>query len=401
LLAVALGCAVLAAAMPAAASSSTTAPEQRQREIDQEMARLQRQLGESSAQQARLLAELQVSRRSRAALDAKVAGIDAQIAAAQHDLDGVTAELDAASAAEETAIRAVDDAQRQLRRATAALRDHAIASYIHSTDAPSLSDMLSQLEDVNDAPRVATYVKVVASRQAAIIDQHRQIKQDMSELEAKAEAAKAEVGARQQQVTARRAALQEARDDQAAARAQVAAETDREQKLLDQVRAQRAADLKEYDELQRESSSIAADLARRQSGQTAPAAGHGVVGYPVANPVITSTFGYRIHPIYGDRRLHAGVDFAANTGTPVFAGKEGTVVTAGWMSGYGNTVVIDHGGALATLYAHNSQLLVSVGQTVTRGQKIALAGSTGNSTGPHVHFEVRVKGTPVDPMNYL
>src|SRR5439155_5716529 len=138
--------------------------------------------------------------------------------------------------------------------------------------------------------------------------------------------------------------------------------------------AQKNDYLRQINELERESSDIAAQLARRQSGQTAPPASHGVVGYPVARPVITSPFGYRTHPIYGDVRLHSGVDFAATTGTPVFAAKDGTIVVAGWMSGYGNAVVIDHVGALAPLYAANSQLLVSGGAAVTRGQNNGLAG---------------------------
>ena len=129
--------------------------------------------------------------------------------------------------------------------------------------------------------------------------------------------------------------------------------------------------------------------------------GKGVLAYPLASPTITSSFGYRIHPIYGNRRLHAGMDFRAATGTAVYAAGAGVVAYAGWMSGYGNTVVIDHGGQLATLYAHNSKLTVTTGETVARKERIALAGSTGNSTGPHLHFEVRVSGAPVNPLNYL
>ena len=396
-----VACVALAAVPASAGTSNTTTPEQRQRQIDQEVARLRQQVGEASDQQAQLIAELQVSRRSRKDLDARVAALDAQIASVQRDLDGVNAELDAAVAVEDAANDALETATNRLRESSDALRDRAIEAYIHDASTPSLESLLGKIDDVNDAPRVATYVKVVSQHQAAVVDRHRQLQQDTSDLEAEAAAAKDEVAQRQAQVAARRAELQSARDDQEAARAQVAAETAREQKLLAQVQAQKATYLAQLRELERESSSIAADLARRQAGQTAPPPSHGTVGYPVANPVITSTFGYRVHPIYGDVRLHSGVDFAANTGTPVFAGKDGTVVSAGWMSGYGNTIVIDHGDALATLYAHNSQLLVSAGQKVARGQKIALAGSTGNSTGPHVHFEVRVKGTPVDPMGYL
>jgi len=399
LLAALVACAVIA--LPAGASTTTTSPQQRQREIDNEVARLRQQVGEASDQQAELIAELQVSRKARKDLDAQVAALDAELARAQQDMDAVTAELDRALALEDAANQAVDDATAQLRRSTKTLKDQAVEAYIHFGETPSVESLLNNLDDVNDAPRVAVYVRAIAQRQAAVVDQHRQLQQDTADLEAQAAAAKAEVAQRQQQVAARQAQLQTARQEQAAARAQVAAEAATEQTLLAKVDAQKSSYLKQINELERESSQIAADLARRQAGQTAPAAGHGVVGYPVSNPVITSPFGYRIHPIYGDLRLHSGVDFAATTGTPVFAADDGTVVTAGWMSGYGNTVVIDHGGALATLYGHNSQLLVSAGQVVKRGQKIALAGSTGNSTGPHVHFEVRVHGTPVDPVNYL
>ncbi len=126
----------------------------------------------------------------------------------------------------------------------------------------------------------------------------------------------------------------------------------------------------------------------------------GTFGYPCGS-TITSPYGYRIHPIYGTRKLHTGVDFAASTGTNIAAASAGTVILASYYGGYGNAVILDHGGGVTTLYAHNSSLCVSVGQTVSRGQVIAKAGSTGNSTGPHCHFEVRVNGATTDPMQYL
>jgi murein DD-endopeptidase MepM/ murein hydrolase activator NlpD len=121
---------------------------------------------------------------------------------------------------------------------------------------------------------------------------------------------------------------------------------------------------------------------------------------PVSGPV-TSGFGYRVHPIHGTRRLHGGIDYGAPTGTPIRAAESGTVVTAGSMGGYGITVVINHGGGKSTLYAHQSRLAVSNGQQVSRGQVIGYVGSTGVSTGPHLHFEVRINGSPVNPAPYL
>ena len=116
--------------------------------------------------------------------------------------------------------------------------------------------------------------------------------------------------------------------------------------------------------------------------------------WPVAGP-ITSPFGMR----WG--KLHPGIDIGASMGTPIHAAASGNVVYAGWMTGYGNLTVIDHGGGIATAYGHQSKLEVAVGDQVTQGQEIGLVGSTGFSTGPHLHFEVRVNGVPVDPMGYL
>ncbi|MSW51777.1 MAG: peptidoglycan DD-metalloendopeptidase family protein [Actinobacteria bacterium] len=122
--------------------------------------------------------------------------------------------------------------------------------------------------------------------------------------------------------------------------------------------------------------------------------GSGALDYP-ANGTFTSPFGYR----WG--RLHGGIDIAVPVGTPVHASASGTVRIAGWVGGYGNYICIDHGGSLSTCYGHNSRLGVSVGQKVTKGQVIAASGNTGNSTGPHIHFETRVNGVQRDPMGYL
>lgn len=116
---------------------------------------------------------------------------------------------------------------------------------------------------------------------------------------------------------------------------------------------------------------------------------------------ITSGFGWRMHPILGYQRFHSGLDFGADYGSTIHAADSGTVIFAGWYGGYGNAVIIDHGGGITTLYGHTSEIYVSEGQTVQRGQAIAAVGSTGLSTGPHLHFEVRQNGDPVDPAAYL
>lgn len=116
---------------------------------------------------------------------------------------------------------------------------------------------------------------------------------------------------------------------------------------------------------------------------------------------ITSPYGYRPHPISGGRKLHRGIDIGAAMGTNVLAAESGTVMTAGWNNSYGYYITINHGSGLVTLYAHNSKLLVSKGDNVSRGQVIAKCGSTGNSTGPHIHFEVQVNGQLQNPMNYF
>jgi murein DD-endopeptidase MepM/ murein hydrolase activator NlpD len=157
-------------------------------------------------------------------------------------------------------------------------------------------------------------------------------------------------------------------------------------------------------ELEADSRDIEAMLQRMQrtpDGQarlTKPLEGQ--LRQPVAGR-ISSRFGYRMHPIFRVRKMHTGIDIAASQGTSIRAAGAGTVVFAGKWGGYGNCAIIDHGGGLATLYAHCSRLAVNENQTVSQGQTIGYVGSTGLATGPHLHFEVRRNGRPVDPMPFL
>jgi murein DD-endopeptidase MepM/ murein hydrolase activator NlpD len=171
------------------------------------------------------------------------------------------------------------------------------------------------------------------------------------------------------------------------------------QRTLASIQGDRSAVLAEIDDLQAQSAALAARIRAAQqqaaaASSTPPASGTGQLSWPVSGPV-TSGFGMR----WG--RMHEGIDIAVGQGTPVHAAGAGTVIYAGWMDGYGNLVVIDHGNGLSTAYGHNSSLACAVGQTVSAGQVISYSGSTGHSTGPHVHFEVRVNGTAVDPLGYL
>ena len=158
----------------------------------------------------------------------------------------------------------------------------------------------------------------------------------------------------------------------------------------------------EYNELMATSRRIADMIRNLESGGTISSAsrGSGAFVWPIYGE-ITSPFGWRTHPIFGTQKFHSGLDIAADYGDPVVAANSGTVIYADWMGGYGNAVMIDHGGGLVTLYGHNSSLAVYNGQQVGKGQTIAYAGSTGYSTGPHCHFEVRIHGEVTDPMDYL
>lgn len=167
---------------------------------------------------------------------------------------------------------------------------------------------------------------------------------------------------------------------------------------LASIRSSRDSTLAEIEALEQQSAALAARIREAQQASAGPAAavpsGSGVLDWPVSGTV-TSGFGVR----WG--RMHEGVDVAVAEGTPVRAAAAGTVIYAAWMSGYGNLVVVDHGDGLSTAYAHNSSLAVSVGQPVAAGEVVSYSGNTGNSTGPHVHFEVRVNGAAVDPLGYL
>jgi len=171
-------------------------------------------------------------------------------------------------------------------------------------------------------------------------------------------------------------------------------------KLLDKAQYDRDTSERAYQEIVAASKEVENLIRQSRYSVQVPSGGSGGMIWPI-NGEVTSPFGWRIHPIFGTARFHSGIDIAGDYGDPIRAAASGTVIYAGWISGYGNAVIIDHGGGITTLYGHNEAINVSVGQSVSQGQVIALCGATGDATGPHCHFEVRQDGEPVSPYNYL
>ena len=231
---------------------------------------------------------------------------------------------------------------------------------------------------------------------------------------------RADIEAHKQKLEADRAKLVELEKSALAKQAEIEQKKAERNVVLQKAQNDRATAMQAIEELNASSAQVSAMLKKRQAARAAAAAaaaaaaqssggqgasdnwvqGTGQLGWPVSGE-ITSPYGYRVHPIWGTTIYHSGIDIGVDEGTPVHAADGGVVVWSGWMGGYGYAVVIDHGNGLSTLYGHNSELAVDEGQSVAKGQVISYAGSTGNSTGPHVHFEVRVNGDPVDPMGYL
>lgn len=190
-------------------------------------------------------------------------------------------------------------------------------------------------------------------------------------------------------------------DDAAAKAVTVKQRKANKQKLLDRAEYDRDTSERAYQEIVAASREVE-NLIRqsRYVGAGMVRSGNGRMIWPINGP-ITSEFGWRTHPIFGTARYHSGLDIAGDYGDPIVAADSGTVIYAGWISGYGNAVIINHGSGITSLYGHNQSLNVTEGQAVSQGQVIAYCGSTGNSTGPHCHFEVRENGEPVSPYSFL
>jgi murein DD-endopeptidase MepM/ murein hydrolase activator NlpD len=254
--------------------------------------------------------------------------------------------------------------------------------------ADNFAEMLDQLEFLN----------TIGRQDERIAEEVSAAKLQMQETRNSTRRTRREVAATTKTVAARTAEQRAVRDRLAWSQRELATARRDKRDTLHEVREDKDHAVAHMAELQAQSASLAAKIRSAQSSSaafvtTGAPSSSGFV-WPV-HGVLTSYYGWR----WG--RMHEGIDLAVPSGTPVVASAAGRIVHAGWMGGYGNLVVIDHGGGIATAYGHNTSVTVGAGQQVAQGQLIAYSGNTGHSTGPHVHFEVRVGGSAVDPLGYL
>jgi murein DD-endopeptidase MepM/ murein hydrolase activator NlpD len=346
--------------------------------------------GAQTARQKREALQKQRAENARKLNAAKAT--DAQLESALSTLNGqVNAQIAKHAAAQQAVAAArskVAQAEAQLRATEermvglrAAVVDRAVGAYIR----PSSDAGMEGVANPSEAARRDALLAQVVARDQDLLDQLRATKEDLAVQREAADRARALAEGRRRAVDARLAELFQTKASQ--------------QRLSDAVKA-RIADLAtEADAYDKSLAEISRRIADRDAARTSRGGYTGIktdVGliWPIRGRV-TSEYGTR----WG--RLHAGIDIAAGTGTPIAAAKGGEVVFSGVMNGYGNCIVINHGGGFSTLYAHQSRLAARDGQDVDQGQVIGYVGSTGHSTGPHLHFETRVNGNPQNPRRYL
>jgi murein DD-endopeptidase MepM/ murein hydrolase activator NlpD len=328
-----------------------------------------------------------------AAAQAEAAQAQREADAAREALEEVAAEYEAARAA----VEAAREARAALFRATARGAELlTLDAVLASGDPQTAVDGLTYLEFLMEGKNQAVEEVTQARREAADAENAASLAEtEAATAEAAAADALAAAEVRYSEAQAAQLAVEELVGEHEAALAVAEDARDEAQS--------------EYDQLEAESERIAEQLRQaaareddddNDSGGGSSSGGGGGFVVPV-DGWKSSDFGWRRHPIYGTTRLHGGTDFAAGTGATIHAADSGTVVYAGWSSGYGQLTCISHGGGVSTCYAHQSEIWVNDGEHVDRDEGIGAVGSTGDSTGPHLHFEVRVHGERVNPVGYL
>lgn len=369
----------------------------------------QQKLNSVNQQLSDAKAKLNASKKEANSLTSQINSLDYKINVTQGDINQTIAEIDKALAdiekkKEELEIKSAEIVKQNedLNARLRAMYKNGEIGYIEVllgsesfTDLMTNIDMIARIYQQDE-----DFMDLLQQQYDAIAETKRELETLNAQLEAK-----------QAQLEAQKAALQSDKSEAEALRADAQEDIAAQNALIDDLNAAAeeitALIQAEQSKLNAStSSSNSSSSSSSSSSDSNASSSNTFVGGAFCLPApsytrISSYYGYRIHPITHTKKMHTGVDFAAATGTKCVAANSGTVIYSGWYSGYGNTVIIDHGGGISTLYAHNSALLVSKGQKVSKGQQIAKIGSTGNSTGPHCHFEVRVNGKHTNPMPYL
>ena len=354
--------------------------------------------------------KIQAAREREGVLSAEIEVVSDKIDALQNDVDAASARLDQLETVLALHQRKLDRLnalyslqtrklvflQRQHREAVARLSKRLVEIYTSDRTSSlavvlqsgNFSDMLDQLE----------FLRTIGRQDKKVAVEVESAKLDMQETRNATRKTRRQVAETTRTVAARTAEQRAVRDRLAWSQRELATARRDKRATLASVQEDKEEAIGHMRDLQAQSAALAAKIRSAQSsavvpGPTGAASAAGFI-WPV-HGILTSGFGWR----WG--RMHEGIDIAVGNGTPVVAAASGTVIVAGWMGGYGNLVVVDHGGGIATAYGHNTSVTVGVGQHVAQGQLISYSGNTGHSTGPHVHFEVRVNGAAVDPMGYL
>ena len=354
-------------------STSTTLDAEQQRERD------------------RAVANLNLARSNDREIAAQLRSITEQANETVERIASAESRLERAQALADRSAEALEESGARQGEIEASLAVQAVEGY--KTRAIGTSPMLFSEVSVNEAIRQNQLLDEANSSTADLLEDLRTLLEDRRLANAEAEQAAVEAEQAQTELEAELERLKEQQVVQIGLKAEAERRID---EWAGELTAYAQADAAVQDLIGRAAQPV--EVNTGVANPTNPSA----LGFqwPIDAPM-TSPYGYRVHPVYGTRRLHAGIDLGAPRGTPIAASNDGAVIFAGVQGGYGNTVIVDHGGGITTLYAHLSSFGSALGDTVSRGDIVGYVGATGTATGNHLHFEVRVNGGPVNPVNYL